>query len=264
MEVRAEGAGVSEPDQEPTGSGEVRHVAVLLAGGSGTRIGGDLPKQLREVAGRPIIEHTIAAFEASPLIDEIVVVMMPGHLDAVREIVRAGGHDRVTAVIEGGVTRGASTRAALEHLGAPAGECRVLVHDAARPLVTRQLIGDVVAALATHRAVDTAVPSTDTIIQVHPTEPGSPDVIDVQLDRHLLRRVQTPQGFDLAMLRDAYARAAAAVPGGGSIDDTDDISVVLRHRPDVEVAVVAGDPANIKVTEPIDLIVAERLLSPGP
>ena len=242
----------------------MRHVAVILAGGTGTRMGGELPKQLIRVAGKPVVEHTIAAFEASPLIDEVVVVMMSGHLDAVREIVRDGGHHKVSAVIEGGATRGGSTRAALDHLGDRGeGECRVLLHDAARPLVTQTIIADVVAALATHRAVNTAVPSTDTIVQVHPSGPGRPDVIDSQLDRHLLRRVQTPQGFDLSVLRDAYARAEADTSTAG-LTSTDDISVVLRHRPDVEIAVVAGDASNIKVTEPIDLIVAERLLTTGP
>lgn len=242
----------------------MRHVAVVLAGGSGTRIGGELPKQLVQVAGKSVIEHTIVAFEASALIDEIVVVMMPGHLDAVREIVRVGGHRKVSQVIEGGTTRNGSTRAALDHLGAQGEEeCRVLLHDAARPLVTQAIIADVVAALATHRAVNTAVPSTDTIVQVHPTEPGRPDVIAAQLDRHLLRRVQTPQGFDLSVIRDAYARAEADTSTRG-VSSTDDISVVLRYRPDVEIAVVAGDAANIKVTEPIDLIVAERTLTTGP
>lgn len=246
----------------------MRHVAVVLAGGSGTRIGGELPKQLLLVAGKPIIEHTITAFEASPLIDEIVVVMMVGHLDAVRDIVHSGGHDKVSAVIEGGATRSGSTRAALEHLAKRSeGECRVLLHDAARPLVTQTIIADVVAALATHRAVNTAVPSSDTIVQVHPTQPGRPDVIAAQLDRHLLRRVQTPQGFDLAIIRDAYARADADARSDSATPDftsTDDISVVLRYRPDVEVAVVPGAAINIKVTEPIDMIVAERALTTGP
>lgn len=248
----------------------MRHVAVVLAGGSGTRIGGELPKQLLPVAGKPIIEHTIAAFEESPLIEEIVVVMMHGHLDAVRDIVRSGGHDKVSAVIEGGATRSGSTRAALDHLGQQGeGECRVLLHDAARPLVTQKIIADVVAALETHHAVNTAVPSSDTIVQVHPTEPGRPDVIAAQLDRHLLRRVQTPQGFDLAVIRDAYARADADADthdgtGAPGLTSTDDISVVLRYRPDVEIAVVPGDAVNIKVTEPVDLIVAERTLTTGP
>lgn len=242
----------------------MRHVAVVLAGGSGTRIGGELPKQLLTVAGRPIIEHTIAAFEQSPLIDEIIVVMMRGHLEAVRDLVRAGGHDKVSAVIEGGATRSDSTRAALDHLGRQGeGECRVLLHDAARPLVTQRIIADVVAALATHGAVNTAVPSSDTIVQVHPAEPGRAEVIAVQLDRHLLRRVQTPQGFDLAVIRDAHARADADDTSSG-VTFTDDVSVVLRFRPDVEIAVVPGDAVNIKVTEPIDLIVAERALTNGP
>jgi 2-C-methyl-D-erythritol 4-phosphate cytidylyltransferase len=239
---------------EPGHNSGLRHVAVVLAGGSGSRIGAELPKQLLEVAGRPIIEHTIAAFQDAPDIDEIVVVMVPGHLDAVRDIVRAGGYSKVAQVVEGGGTRNASTRAALDALGDH--ECNVLLHDAARPLVTQTVIADVVAALATHEAVNTAVPSVDTVVQVHPGVPGEPDVIDTQLDRALLRRVQTPQAFRLSVIRDAYARAAA----DPHAVTTDDCTVVLRHRPDVDIALVSGDARNIKVTEPLDLVVAEQLL----
>lgn len=232
----------------------LRHVAVVLAGGSGSRIGAELPKQLLELAGRPIIEHTIAAFQAAPAIDEIVVVMVPGHLDAVREIVRRGDYTKVTTIVGGGDTRNASTRAALAAL--PGDECNVLLHDAARPLVTQSVIAAVAAALEAHAAVNTAVPSTDTVVQVHPGAPGEPDVIAAQLDRALLRRVQTPQAFRLSVIRDAYERAGDE-PGAVT---TDDCTVVLRHRPDVEIAVVRGDARNIKVTEPSDLVVAEQLL----
>ena len=80
--------------------GNLRNVAVVLAGGTGTRVGLNIPKQLIKIAGKPIIEHTIATMQASPLIDEIVVMMAPGHLDEVRSIVRRGGYDKVSQILD--------------------------------------------------------------------------------------------------------------------------------------------------------------------
>src|SRR5215211_8433478 len=143
----------------------MRNVAVVLAGGTGTRVGLSLPKQLIKIAGKPIIEHTIAAMQQSPLIDEIVVMMAPGYLDEVREIVRRGEYDKVSQILEGADSRNDTTAAALAALGEE--ECNVLLHDAVRPLVSQTIIAANVEALRTHEAVDTAIPSADTIIRVN-------------------------------------------------------------------------------------------------
>ncbi|MCW2788753.1 MAG: 2-C-methyl-D-erythritol 4-phosphate cytidylyltransferase, partial [Aeromicrobium sp.] len=213
---------------------ELRNVAVVLAGGTGTRVGLSIPKQLIKIAGKTIIEHTIAAFEASPLIDEIVILMTPGHLDPVRAIVQNGGYGKVTQIVEGGQTRNESTSRALEALGTE--ECNVLFHDAVRPLVSQTVIGDVVAALATHEAVDTAIPSADTIVQVHDSPAGETETIEDVLQRHLLRRGQTPQAFRLSVIRKAYALAWQ----DPDFTATDDCTVVLRYLPEVPIAVVLG------------------------
>src|SRR4029450_2390946 len=170
----------------------LRNVAVILAGGTGTRIGMNIPKQLIKVAGKPIIEHSIAAMQQSPLVDEIVVMMAPGYLDQVRAIVKAGNYVKVTQILEGAETRNETTAAALAALGEE--ECNVLLHDAVRPLVSQTIIAANVEALRTHEAVDTAIPSADTIIQVQQNQNSIADV----LPRHLLRRVQTPQSFRLS------------------------------------------------------------------
>ncbi|NRQ51261.1 SDR family NAD(P)-dependent oxidoreductase [Aeromicrobium stalagmiti] len=232
---------------------ELRNVAVILAGGTGTRVGLSIPKQLIKIAGKTIIEHTIAAFQASSLIDEIVILMTPGHLDPVRAIVQNGGYDKVSQIVEGGQTRNESTSRALEALGTE--ECNVLFHDAVRPLVSQTIIGDVVAALATHEAVDTAIPSADTIVQVHDTPAGETETIEDVLQRHLLRRGQTPQAFRLSVIRQAY-ELAWKDPG---FTATDDCTVVLRYLPDVPIAVVMGHERNMKVTEPIDVYIADKL-----
>lgn len=231
---------------------ELRNVAVVLAGGTGTRVGLSIPKQLIKIAGKTIIEHTIAAFEASSLIDEIVILMAPGHLDPVRAIVQNGGYDKVTQIVEGGETRNESTSRALEALGSE--ECNVLFHDAVRPLVSQTIIGDVVAALATHEAVDTAIPSADTVVQVHDT-PDETHTIEDVLPRHLLRRGQTPQAFRLSVIRKAYELAWQ----DPDFTATDDCTVVLRYLPEVPIAVVTGHERNMKVTEPIDVYIADKL-----
>lgn len=231
---------------------ELRNVAVILAGGTGTRVGLSIPKQLIKIAGKTIIEHTIAAFEASPLIDEIVILMTPGHLDPVRAIVQNGEYAKVTQIVEGGQTRNESTSRALDALGTD--ECNVLFHDAVRPLVSQTIIDDVVTALATHEAVDTAIPSADTIVQVHDA-PADTETIQDVLQRSLLRRGQTPQAFRLSVIRQAY-ELAWQDPG---FTATDDCTVVLRYLPDVPIAVVTGHERNMKVTEPIDVYIADKL-----
>jgi 2-C-methyl-D-erythritol 4-phosphate cytidylyltransferase len=229
---------------------KLRNVAVVLAGGTGARVGLSIPKQLIKVAGKPIMEHTIAALHNSPSIDEIIIMMAPGHLDAVRTILRPGAYPKVRQLLEGAETRNATTRRALDALGTE--ECNVLLHDAVRPLLSQRVIDDCLSALEPYEAVDTAIPSADTIIQVD--EPTG-RVIDDVLQRSLLRRGQTPQCFRLSVLRRAYDRAAE----DPSFEATDDCTVVLRYCPEVPIAVVRGEERNMKVTEPIDVHLADKL-----
>lgn len=237
----------------------LRNVAVILAGGTGTRVGLSIPKQLIKISGKPIIEHTIAAMHASPLIDEIVVMMTPGYLDEVRAIVKKGGYHKVGKILEGAgwpsATRNDTTALALQALGDE--DCNVLLHDAVRPLVSQTIITANVDALQTYQAVDTAIPSADTVIQVDAVpspDHGEPRMTDV-LPRHLLRRGQTPQSFRLSTIRAAYAKAVE----DPDFTATDDCTVVLRYLPDVPIAVVSGHERNMKVTEPIDVYIADKL-----
>jgi 2-C-methyl-D-erythritol 4-phosphate cytidylyltransferase len=225
-------------------------VVALLAGGTGTRFGADLPKQLLTVAGRTLLEHALRAFHAHPGVDAITLVMAPGHLEAAQTIVREGRyHDKVTAIVEGGETRSDSTRAALATL--PGHPSHVLVHDAARPLVTSRIITDCLSALRTYPAVNVAIASTDTLVAVD--EAG---MVVAFPPRESLRRVQTPQGFRSEVLIEAYERAA----NDPDFSATDDCSVVARYLPDRPIAVVEGDERNLKVTTPVDLEIVAALL----
>src|SRR3954447_11638550 len=229
-------------------SDRVRNVAVLLAGGVGVRVGLDIPKQLIKVAGKTILEHSLAALHAHPMVDSITVMMTPGHLDAVRAIVRGGGYDKVTAILEGGDTRSETTVRALESLGDE--ECRVLFHDAVRPLLSQRIIGECFEALDDYPAVDVAISSADTIIQV-----GDDNVIEDVPPRASLRRGQTPQAFRSPIIKQAYELAA----GDPDFVATDDCTVVLRYLPEEPIWVVQGDERNMKVTDPIDVYLADKL-----
>jgi 2-C-methyl-D-erythritol 4-phosphate cytidylyltransferase len=236
-----------------------RTVAVILAGGTGTRVGLGIPKQLLKVAGKPIIEHTVAVFEAAPEIDEILVLMAPGHVDEVKLLLDRAGFRKVTAVIEGGETRNATTRLALNAIGP--GDCNILFHDAVRPLVSGRIVRECVNALWTHAAVDVAIPSADTIIAV-----DDDDLITDIPVRSRLRRGQTPQAFRSETIRTAY-RLAEADP---HFTATDDCGVVLRYLPEVPIKVIEGADENIKVTHPVDVHLADKLFqlaaarAPGP
>ena len=236
------------PSEAPEDRTRLRNVAVVLAGGVGARIGLGIPKQLIKIAGRSILEHTIDAFQQHPDVDEVLVLMAPGHLDAVREILRSGRYPKVVDVVEGRPTRSATTLAALEWLGDA--ECNVLLHDAVRPMVSQRIIGDCFEALRTHRAVDVAIPSADSIIEV-----DERNTIAAVPQRSSLRRGQTPQAFRASVLKEAYARAADD-PG---FEPADECSVLLRYVPEEPIWVVPGDDLNMKVIEPIDLYLADKL-----
>ncbi|MEV0379933.1 bifunctional cytidylyltransferase/SDR family oxidoreductase [Nonomuraea sp. NPDC050643] len=232
----------------------LRSVGVLLAGGVGQRVGLGTPKQLIEVAGRTIIEHSLAVFEAAPEIDEIVVLMTPGYAGRVREIVAEGGYRKVGKIVDGGASRTESTWRALQALGTE--ECNVLLHDAVRPLLEPRIITECVRALETHTAVNVAIASSDTVLVAEPGPDG--EVIGEVLDRSRLRRSQTPQCFRLSVIREAYVRALAD-PGFAGRPATDDCGVVLRYLPDVPIHLVPGSEHNIKVTHPADLHIADLL-----
>lgn len=229
-----------------------RTVAVVLAGGSGVRFGGSCPKQLLEIAGKPIVEYSLATFQAAVQIDEVLVVMAPGFVQDVEEIVDAGAYHKVTQVIEGGATRNESTLRAITALGDRARD--VLLHDAARPLVDRRTVADCVRMLRTREVVCTAIPTTDTILVVADgTIAGIPN-------RDGLWRCQTPQGFRLSVIRRAYELAMADPAfAEGRDPTTDDCGVLQRYLPEIPIHVVPGSDRNMKITHPADIHVADAL-----
>lgn len=231
----------------------MKNVGIILAGGVGERVGLSTPKQLIKIAGRPIIEHTLDVFENSSVIDEIIVMMKPGYLDDINAIVKKNNFTKVSRILEGGGSRNDTTQAALAAINE---ECNVILHDAVRPLISPRILDSVVDALAEHDAVDVAIPSADTIIEVK-EGPTSFNTIANIPKRSLLRRGQTPQAFKHSTLVSAYEVASQ----DQNFAATDDCAVVLKYLPEVEIAVVPGEERNMKVTEPIDIYLADKLFS---
>jgi 2-C-methyl-D-erythritol 4-phosphate cytidylyltransferase len=222
----------------------VRAAAVVVAGGSGRRVGGAVRKQYLEIAGKPVLLRAVRPFLAHPQIQQVVVVLPADDAQAPPEWLAAPG----IAIVAGGAERGDSV---WNGLAAVAAEVDfVLVHDGARPFVTREVI-DRVLAMAPRAAI-AAVPVTDTIKQV-----AGDGRITGTPDRALLWQAQTPQGFPRDRLLRAYARARNA--GAGATDDA-----AVYERYEGPVWVVMGSYGNLKVTRPEDLAVAQALaLAPG-
>jgi 2-C-methyl-D-erythritol 4-phosphate cytidylyltransferase len=213
-------------------------VALIVAAGSGERLGADVPKALVRVAGRTLLEWSIDALAAVPELEQIVVALPPG-------IAAPAGVNGV----EGGAVRSQSV---VRALGASGEGDPVLVHDAARPLVTAALASTVLAALKADDAADAAVaaaPVSDTVKQVLP---GS-EVVKETLDRRDLWAVQTPQVFRRRALQSALDVADEVLAQA-----TDDAWLI--ERTGGKVIVVRSSEDNIKVTTPLDLAVAELLL----
>ncbi|MBN7794133.1 bifunctional cytidylyltransferase/SDR family oxidoreductase [Microbacterium esteraromaticum] len=226
-----------------------RTVAVLLAGGVGVRVGLGIPKQLIKIAGKAIVEHTLDVMNASPAIDEIIIVMNAGAIDQLESLKDPERFPKLTRIIPGGDTRNDSTMAALDALGDDP-DTKVLFHDAVRPFVNDRILEDCVDALDDYDAVDTAIPSADTIIQV-----DSASHITGIPNRSTLRRGQTPQAFRLGTIRKAYELASH----DKTFHATDDCGVVFTYLPDTPIFVVDGTAENMKVTEPIDVHIADKL-----
>ncbi len=218
---------------------------MIAAAGLGLRLGGGTPKGLRELAGRPLVAHALARMLQVAAVRAVVVAAPPEHLADVHRAISAVSQDRADVdVIVGGAERADSVR--LMMAAVPAQTTHVLVHDAARCFTPPSQIQRVVdALLAGHEAVIPVLPVVDTVARVNG------DQVLGNVPRQDLRLVQTPQGFDLGVLRRAYEQ-----PSSGA-SATDDASLVAQLG--LPVVTVSGTRAATKVTTPEDLLVAAAL-----
>ncbi|MDD5901195.1 MAG: 2-C-methyl-D-erythritol 4-phosphate cytidylyltransferase [Lachnospiraceae bacterium] len=226
---------------------------IVLAGGKGTRMQSDIPKQYMELDGKPLLFYSLHAFEESS-VDSVVLVTAEGGEEYCRkELVERYGFQKVTAIITGGAERYLSVWNGLQDLENQSVEKRpdyVLIHDGARPLVTPELINRLLSETQNYGACVAGMPVKDTIQMTD--EHG---VITLTPKRESLWIAQTPQAFEFSMVYDAY-RQLMAEP---EIQVTDDAMVVgLYHE--VNIQMVRGSYSNLKITTPDDLVLAEALL----
>ncbi|WIA63272.1 bifunctional cytidylyltransferase/SDR family oxidoreductase [Stenotrophomonas sp. BIO128-Bstrain] len=232
---------------------QVKNVAVILAGGRGTRSGFSKPKQMMKLAGRPVLEHVARAFQTNAAIDEILIVANSDCIADIEQTVMTSRLSKVKSVISGGAERYDSSIAAInatKHYCADF-NVQLIFHDAVRPLLSQKIIDDVIHALERYNAVDVVIRATDTIIMADPVT----NTISSIPNRSLLRNGQTPQAFSHETIERAY-NIALRDPG---FVTTDDCGVVLKYLPEEKIYLVDGDTSNMKLTYEEDLHVLDKL-----
>ena len=231
----------------------MKNVAVILAGGIGARVGGNTPKQLLPLAdGRSVLEHAVSAFELSPYIHEVCIVMHPDYIAYVEQMLLANAWQKVRHIIPGGKERWESSvnaiRAYTPYALHATPDANLLLHDAARPFVSQQIIARVCEALMEHEAVTVAIPSTDTVYEMTDNQ-----VARIP-QRSSIMRAQTPQAFRLELIAAAYTKALGAdisdmqACAACHLPATDDCGIVHEHMPEVPIYIVEGEEQNKKIT----------------
>ncbi len=216
--------------------------AVIVAAGTASRMGG-IDKVMAPLGGEPMIARTVRTFQNSPAIEEIVVVTRQDLVGRISDLCH--GFDKVRCVIVGGASRQESVQNGLQALS---GKVKLAaIHDGARPLVTQEVIDRAVRAAHTYGAALPMVPVKDTI---KVTKGG---LVENTPDRNLLRAGQTPQVYDIDLLKCALKKAA-----DDGVEVTDDSAAVERLG--MSVRIVMGDERNIKITTPLDLKIGELFL----
>ncbi|MBE0644434.1 MAG: 2-C-methyl-D-erythritol 4-phosphate cytidylyltransferase [Bacteroidetes bacterium] len=218
-------------------------IVCIPAAGIGRRMDSDTPKQYLHLHGRPLLAHTINVFDGMPECAGIVLAV--DDETAARRLVESCAPRVPVQIVAGGLRRQDSVANALAVCGED--DTIVLVHDAARPCVTRAHVRAVAEAVHQHGAALLALPARDTIKEVHA------GLVRATLDRTVIWQAQTPQGARAGLLRIAFAEALRK-----GIEATDDVS--LLEAMDVPVHVVEGSPNNIKITTREDLVIAEAIL----
>jgi 2-C-methyl-D-erythritol 4-phosphate cytidylyltransferase len=218
--------------------------AIIVAGGDSRRMGFD--KLFAKIAGKPVIAHTICAFERAGCVGEIIVVAREGRRHEIKMIARDENFKKVRSIIPGGKHRQDSVRAGLGQL-AP-GSRYVAIHDAARPLITAEQIESVFEQCRIHAAASLAEPISDTLKYA-----DAGFFVTSPVDRHQLYAMQTPQIFERQLIEDAYRAVYAE-----NASVTDEVSAVERlgHK----VILVPNKDLNLKITYPRDLALAEFVL----
>ncbi|MEK6557322.1 MAG: 2-C-methyl-D-erythritol 4-phosphate cytidylyltransferase [Candidatus Margulisiibacteriota bacterium] len=222
--------------------------AIILASGRGDRFLSVIPKQFLSLEGKPILAYSLEAYENNPHISEIILVMNPEYMNIYEKWIPKKNYPKLSTVIPGGLTRQQSSFEGIKVCSPEA--THVLIHDAARPLISQRIINDCVKKLQKVAAVSTVIPANDTIYEI-----DSKHHLKHIPDRRYLCQVQTPQGFKFECIREAHELSLR----DNRFDITDDASLVFAYQLST-IGLVQGDPENIKITYPQDLELAKMLL----
>lgn len=226
----------------------MKNCAVILASGTGSRIGLDIPKQFYKLNGKTLLEYSIEAFNSHAEISSVVIVSNPDFIDLTQDI--ALKYQKVRTIVNGGSTRQKSSYNGIKALEGKWVD-NVLIHDAVRPFINHKIIDNCIKALKTYRAVNVAVAVSDTIIKTDEN-----NIIKEVPERSLMKRCQTPQCFNYSVIKEAHELAINENYNSA----TDDCSLVLRYDL-APVYVTEGSEDNIKITYPSDITIAEDILN---
>ena len=229
----------------------IKNIAIILSGGIGKRFGHNIPKQFIEIAGKPVIAHTVDVFEKNAHIDEIAIVTHEDYISEIENIVCKHNWQKVKKILKGGKERYESSLSAINAYQ-QFSQYNLILHDAVRPLVSDRIINDVVHALEQYNAVTVAIPCIDTIYQVDEYQQFIKDIPQ----RSCLFRAQTPQAFKAATIQKAYQQALE----DPDFTSTDDCGAVTKYLPDEKIFVVRGEEYNMKLTCKEDIYMFEKLL----
>src|ERR1700722_4646560 len=229
-----------------------RIAAILPAAGLGTRMGAETPKQFLELDGVPIVLLSLRRIASCELVTDIIVATRGDGIAKIEELIRGEKFSQNVRVVKGGDTRQESVSAALKEVAADTE--LVLVHDAVRPFVKKELIVRVIEEARKHHAAILGIPAMDTVKEVKRASlPEDVALITATIPRERVVLAQTPQVFTTKLLKEAFARAEA---DGVSASDEAGLVERLGH----EVYVVLGSERNIKITKPADMELAKFYL----
>lgn len=228
--------------------------AIILAGGAGRRVKSSTPKQFCEILGKPLLLYSLEVFQQNNNVKKIIIVSHPLYINFVNQMVLCYNLHKVTAVVAGGAERYLSSILALRHCENDPLSSKILIHDGVRPLVTNKIIESVLSALEHSNAVTSAIALTDSILVK--TEDNLVGEIP---ERQNFMNIQTPQGFRLHTIMEAYQQGLN--DDKGIFSATDDCGMVKHYLPKEKITIVEGSRENIKITTPIDFKILEQLLS---
>lgn len=225
----------------------MKNIAIILAGGIGSRSGLSVPKQFFKVAGETVIEHTITTFNNNNKIDEVWIIVHNQYVTLMESICLKNNWGKVKKILNGGAERYESSLSAINACDRE--ECNLIFHDSVRPLVSNRIINEVIDNLEKYNAINVAIPVVDTIIS------KNGDYINDIPDRSTLLRGQTPQAFKLSVIRKAYELALQ----DKDFKTTDDCGVVKKYLPDEPIFIVSGEEKNMKLTNKEDIFILDKL-----